>query len=286
MAGAEETVVNRKDLNPEGSPQEAFGARLRGAREKRGLTQDELAERMGYTGRHVSAVETGRKPPTRRFAAGVDTALGTKGTGDTFERACGEIRHGVLLEGFPEYLSYEGRAVEIRVFEVGVIPGLLQTPGYVRALADAAVYRGDISDQQADEWITLLAERQAALIRPVPPALVVIMDESCIRRPVGGWEVMNEQLDRLAEVATLPHAMVLIAPYDIGERRTFNRPVNLLTLADRSVMSYVESQTDGRLEREVAAVAPLFMAYHQLQKHTLPLAASVDLIKLARKGSL
>ncbi|MGW1281470.1 helix-turn-helix domain-containing protein [Streptomyces tsukubensis] len=278
-------MVNRKELNPDGSPEEAFGARLRSAREARGWTQDELAERMGYTGRHISGVETGRKPPTRRFAISADVALGIEGTGDTFERAWGEIRHGVLLEGFPEYLAYEGRAVEVRVFEVGIIPGLLQTPDYARELADSAVHRGAISREQADERLALLADRQAALVRPNPPVLIVVMDESCIRRPVGSREVMNDQLDRLAEFAALPSAMVLIAPYDIGGLRTFDRPVNLLTLADRSVMAYVESQTQGHLDREIASVAPLFTAYHQLQKYTLPLAASVDMINLARKGS-
>ncbi|MFE0421534.1 helix-turn-helix domain-containing protein [Streptomyces sp. NPDC058953] len=278
-------MVNRKELNPEASPEAAFGARLRSSREARGWTQDELAERMGYTGRHISGVETGRKPPTRRFAISADVALGIEGTGDTFERAWGEIRHGVLLEGFPEYLSYEGRAVEVRVFEVGIIPGLLQTPDYARALADSAVHRGAITHEQADERLSLLAERQAALERPSPPVLIVVMDESCIRRPVGSLEVMNDQLDRLTELAMLPNSMVLIAPYAIGEHRTFDRPVNLLTLTDRSVMAYVESQTQGHLDRETASVSPLFTAYHQLQKHALPLTASVDLINLARKGS-
>ncbi|QDY81004.1 helix-turn-helix domain-containing protein [Streptomyces qinzhouensis] len=278
-------MVNRKELNPDGSPEEAFGARLRSAREARGWTQDELAERMGYTGRHVSGVETGRKPPTRRFAIRADVALGIEGTGDTFERAWGEMRHGVLLEGFPEYLAYEGRAVEIRLFELGIIPGLLQTPEYARVLADSAVQRGSITAETADERGALLAQRQAALERPQPPILIVVMDESCIRRPVGLSAVMERQLVSLVEFAALPNTVLQIAPFGIGERRSFNRPVNLLTLADMSVVSYVESQTQGHLDREIPSVLPLVRTYHQLQAEALSQAASVDMINQVRKGS-
>ncbi len=90
-----------------------------------------------------------------------------------------------MLEGFPEYVVHESRAVEIRLYEVGIIPGLLQTPEYARVLADSAVRRGAITPEQADERVAFLAKRQAALVRPQPPMLFVTMDESCIRRPVG-----------------------------------------------------------------------------------------------------
>ncbi|MFI1013293.1 helix-turn-helix domain-containing protein [Streptomyces sp. NPDC020965] len=278
-------MVNRKELNPESSPEAAFGARLRSSRELRNWTQDELAERMGYTGRHISGVETGRKPPTRRFSISADVALGLEGTADTFERAWSEIRHGSLLEGFPEYVGYESRAAEIRVYEVGIIPGLLQTSGYAQVLAESAIQRGAITAEQARERVEFLAERQAALVRTKPPMVLVVMDESCIRRPVGGHEVMDAQLDRLVAFAALPNTVLHIAPYDIGERRTLDRPVNLLTLPDCSVVSYVESQTQGHLERETTSVRPLMTAYHQLQAVSLAQAASVDMINEVRKGT-
>ncbi|MFF3557702.1 helix-turn-helix domain-containing protein [Streptomyces tsukubensis] len=285
VAAAEGTLVNRKELNPDASPEAAYGARLRRLREARGWTQDELAERMGYTGRHVSGVETGRKPPTRRFSMSADVALGIEGTGDTFERAWGEIRHGALLEGFPEYLGHEARAVEIRLFEIGIVPGLLQTPEYARALADSDVRRGTINAEKADERVSVLAERQATLSRTRPPVVLVVMDESCIRHYVGGREVMYAQLERLVEFAQLPNTVLQVSPHGIGERRPFNLPVNLLTLADRSVVSYAESQTQGHLERQPTSVLPLLASYHQLQAEALPQATSVDMINQVRRGS-
>ncbi|MEU9457620.1 helix-turn-helix transcriptional regulator [Streptomyces sp. NPDC048312] len=278
--------MNRKELDPESSPEAAFGARVRRLREERGWKQEELAERLGYSGTHVSAVETGRKMPTLRFSRSADQIFGTGETADTFERQYREIRHGSLLEGFPQYVGHEGRAVELRLYESGIIHGLLQTPAYARVLADSALRRGTIGPEQAAERISFLAERQAALVRPRPPSMLVVMDESCIRRRVGGGEVMTAQLDRLLEFAEMPNTVLQIAPYDMGERRPFDLPLTLLTLSDLSVVAYAESQMRGHLERDTTSVLPLLTAYHQLQAEALSQAASVAMIKEVRKGIL
>ncbi|MFB7431769.1 helix-turn-helix domain-containing protein [Streptomyces microflavus] len=278
-------MVNLKDLNPDASLEAAYGARLRSAREERGWRQDDLAGRIGYTGRHVSGVETCHKSPTRKFSIAVDVALGFVGSTESFEREWRKIKHGVLLQGFPEYVGLEGRAAEIRLFEVGVIPGLLQTREYAQALADGAVDRGVITREQADERVSFLMTRQEALLRDVPPVLIAVLDESCILRPVGGPEVMDAQLQYLIDFAAQPHTTLQIAPYSIGERRPFNRSVNLLTLQDRSVVSYVESETQGLLDRELSSVLPLVRAYHQLQNVSLSQTDSVDVFHRHRKGT-
>ncbi|MFJ5289922.1 MULTISPECIES: helix-turn-helix transcriptional regulator [unclassified Streptomyces] len=278
-------MVNRKELNPEAGPEAAFGARLRRLREARGWIQDELAALIGYTGRHISAIETGRKPPTLRFTRSADAAFGIADTADSLEREWREMRHGSLLEGFPQYVGHEGRAVEIRIFNLGIVPGLLQTPEYARVLADSAVRRGAITPDQADERVAFLAERQAALVRPRPPMLFVTLDESCIRRPVGGSGVMKAQLAHLAEFAELPNTLLQVAPYEIGERRTFDLPMTLLTAPDRSVISYAESQAQGYVDRENSSVMPSLTAYHQLQAVSLSQEASVAMINQLRKGT-
>ncbi|MCX4847463.1 helix-turn-helix transcriptional regulator [Streptomyces sp. NBC_00893] len=281
MADGEDTLVNIKELNPEASPQAAFGARLRRLREERGWTQDHVGALVGCTGRHISALETGRKSPTLPFSRRVDVALDTTNTADSFEREWREIKHGNLLEGFPEYVGYEGRAAEIRLFQIGIVPGLLQTPEYARALANGDVWRGSITPEQAEERVSFLAQRQAALARARPPMLIVVMDESCIRRPIGGPEVMGAQIQKLADFAALPNTVLQVAPFGIGERRPFNLPVNLLTLPDRSMVSYAESHSQGNVDRESASVLPLLTAYHQLQAEALSQAASVAMIKQA-----
>ncbi|MCL7377613.1 helix-turn-helix transcriptional regulator [Streptomyces sp. 35G-GA-8] len=278
-------MVNRKELSPESSPRAAFGARVRRLREGRGWSQEELAANVEYSSQHISAVETGRKPPTLPFSRKLDLVFGTGDTADSFEREWREMRHGSLLEGFPEYVGYEGRATEIRLYEIGIIPGLLQTPDYASVLADSAVKRGAITPEQAAERVSFLAERQETLERHRPPMVFVVMDESCIRRPIGGHEIMGAQLERLVEFAARPTTVLHIAPFNIGERRTFDLPVNLLTLPDRSVVAYAESQAQGHLDREPASVLPMLTAYHQLEAEALSQAASVAMINEVRKGT-
>ncbi|MFD5753546.1 helix-turn-helix transcriptional regulator [Streptomyces sp. NPDC127033] len=274
-------MVNRKELDPERSPSAAFGARIRSLRDERGWTQDELAERVGCSGAHISAVETGRRKSSQRFAASADRVFGT---GDRLERQSRAARYRALLEGFPEYVAHEANAAEIRLYEVGVIPGLLQTPEYASALGDSAVRRGVASQEQADERITLVAQRQASLTRTPPPLVFVVLDESCLRRPIGSSTLMDAQFARLIEFAELPNTVFQVAPFDIGVRRPMTLPVTVLTMPDRSLMSYAESAQRGHLERDITSVLPLLTDYHQLQAEALSRAASVTMIRQLRKG--
>ncbi|CAL9289158.1 helix-turn-helix domain-containing protein [Streptomyces sp. SudanB25_2051] len=274
--------MNIKELDPDSSPQAAFGARLRRLRVERGWTQDELGAEMGYSSTHLSSIETGRKMPTLRLARRADAALGA---GDTFEREWREMRHGSLLEGFPEFIEHEGRAAEIRLYEVGVIPGLLQTAEYAAVLTESSLRRGAITPGQAEERNSLVTERQATLARTPPPMVFVVLDESCIRRPVGEPAVMEAQFDRLIEFAELPNTVLQVAPFTMGHRRPLSLPLYVLTMPDRSLVSYAESAQRGFLERESTSVLPLLTAYHQLQAEALSQAASVAMIKQARKGT-
>ncbi len=235
---------------------------------------------MGYSGTHISAIETGRRSPTPRFAAAADKAFGT---GDRFERQGRAVRHTALLEGFPEFVVHEKRATEIRLFELGIVTGLLQTPDYAAAITDGAVRRGAITEQQAEERLSILADRRASIERTPAPFIHAILDESCLRRPVGGASVMATQLDRLVEFAERPSTLLQIASYDLGERRAFDLPVTILTMPDRSLVSYAESAQQGRLERDTNFVLPLLTAYHQLQADASSPVDSVTMINQIRK---
>ncbi|MEW1902988.1 DUF5753 domain-containing protein [Streptomyces sp. NPDC086147] len=202
---------------------------------------------------------------------------------DSFECRWHEMRRGSLLEGFPEYVGHERRSVEIRLFEIGIVPGLLQTPEYAQALATSDVRRGSVTRQQAYERVSLLAERQATVARQ-NPLLVVVPDESCIRRPVGGRAAMDAQLQQLVAFADSPQTMPRVAPFSIGERGSFDLPICLSTLADRSVIAYAESHLRGLVERESSAVRPLLARFLQLQAECLSQADSASMIEQARKG--
>ncbi|MFI1017422.1 Scr1 family TA system antitoxin-like transcriptional regulator [Streptomyces sp. NPDC020965] len=273
--------MNRKDLDPQSSPRAAFGAQLRRSRESNEWIQDQLAERMGYSGTHVSAVETCRKSPTLQFARRADTALGT---GATFEVMWQAIRKTVLLEGFPEYLQEEVKATKLYTFELGVIPGIFQTPRYAEALAQADVERGAITPELGAERVALLRTRQKRLLEARDaPLLYAVLDESCLCRKVGGHDVMADQLEHLAQQARAPHVTVQLVPFSMGHLRPLLLPVVLLTMRDRTVVGYTESASRGYLERDDNLIRAWERAYDHLQAGALSPAASLDLISAARK---
>lgn len=275
-------MVNRRELDPERSPSAAFGALLRRLRDERGWTQDQLGEHVGCSGAHISALEIGRRPPTQQLAARCDQALGARGRLVSQSQA---VRHTALIEGFPQYIGYEERAMEVRLYEVGVIPGLLQTQEYASALEADAVRREAITPDQAEERVRLVETRQAALDRSPAPLLFVVLDEGCVLRPMGTPEVMDAQFAKLLEFAERPHTVLQIAPFSMGARRPLSLPLTVLTMRDRSLISYAESSQHGRLERNSEAVLPLLAAYHQLQAEAMSQAASVAMIEQLRKGT-
>ncbi|MFD0147809.1 DUF5753 domain-containing protein [Streptomyces sp. NPDC055721] len=192
----------------------------------------------------------------------------------------------MLLEGFPEYVHYERQAVEIRMFDIGIIPGLLQTAEYAEVLAAFSVERGSVTADQAAQRVDILRERQEILERSRPPMYFVVLDESCLRQMVGGPEVMAAQLDRIVELAARPFTFVQLAPFSMGERRPSHMPLTLLTLADRSMLAYAESQARGHLERERVTLSYLNATYHRLAAEALSPADSLAMIKALREATL
>ncbi|MFE5518364.1 Scr1 family TA system antitoxin-like transcriptional regulator [Streptomyces virginiae] len=277
--------MNRNELSPDASPRAAFGDRLRRLREARGWTLDELSAQIEYSASHISGVENARRAATIRFAERADHAFGIAGTSATLTNDVHRIRSGALLEGFPEYVGCEGRAAEVRLFETGIIPGLLQTEAYAQALANAAVHRGTITPAQAAERVAVVESRQAALGRTPAPLVMVVLDESCVRRPIGTPAEWAAQLSRLAEFAQQPNTVLQLAPFVMGVRRAFNLPMYLLTMPDRAIIAYAESATRGHLERDEKFVAPILGTYYQLQAESLSQPDSVTMIRKIREGT-
>lgn len=272
--------MNRKELDPTASPHAAFGVQLRRSREARGLTQRELGRAINYSGTYISYIEHADREPTLKFAIAADEALET---GGTLQLMWWNLKHTALLEGFPEFAAQEAKAAELRMFELGVVPGLLQTPEYATALAAAAVQRGTITQAQADERVAFLASRQSLLGRTPAPLVHTVLDESCLRRSVGGRQVMLRQLQCLEHLTTQPSTIIQVAPFALGERRPFSLPVTLLTLPDRTVLGYSESQERGFLTRESELVTAWERAYDWLQVDALSQADSLALIQEVRK---
>jgi transcriptional regulator with XRE-family HTH domain len=120
----------------------------------------------------------------------------------------------VMPDWFAAYLSLEQAASQIRVYENQFVHGLLQTEDYARALLGAA--NPHASAEATERRVALRMRRQELLARKAPPRLWVVMDETVLRWPVGGPEVMRAQIDRLIEVNRLPQVTVQLMPFANG----------------------------------------------------------------------
>ncbi|MFF3114650.1 Scr1 family TA system antitoxin-like transcriptional regulator [Kitasatospora sp. NPDC057904] len=275
--------MNLKELDPTSGPWAPFGVQLRRSRKAKGLTQAQLARLVGVDPSYVSYAELappGRTPPSEKFARDADRVLET---GGTLLLMWLQAKHSALLEGFPEYASQEQNAAEIRIYEAGVVPGLLQTESYARALAAGDVRRGTITEGQADERVTFLLTRQQLLRRSRPPLVHAVLDESCLRRPIGGREVMKAQLAYLETLYAARHMIIQVAPFALAEERPFALPMVLLTLSDRSLLGYSESEGRSHLERDTERLATWRKHYDRLQVGALAETATLEWIRAARK---
>ncbi|WP_424217538.1 helix-turn-helix domain-containing protein (plasmid) [Streptomyces sp. BI20] len=275
--------MNRRMVDPNSGPHAKLGVRLRRLRDQQGWSCDRMSEATGYTASHISNVEIAQRPATLKFARAVDVAFSLGGTRESFEAEVRRIKGGALLEGFAEYVDLETQCVELRVYGVSAIPGLVQTPGYAAELVQAEVGMDVATPDEAAERLQVIADRQR--IHSRRPLIHLVLDESCLRRTVGPPEVWAAQLDALIEFADAANTILQVAPFGMGAWRPLHLPLYILTMPNRSVVSYAESAQRGHLERDTRTTGRMLAAYYQLQARAMSQAASVALIHELRKGT-
>jgi transcriptional regulator with XRE-family HTH domain len=199
-----------------------LGVELRRLRESTGLTIEQVAHLLECSHSKVSRIETGRVSPTPRDVRDMLRLYGIRGQHrDVLIEMARETRKAGWWHRYrdvpavPAYIGLEAAAGAIRTYGALVVPGLLQTMEYARALLRAV--RPDLSVEETERRVELRMARQELLNQEDPPALWVVLDEAALRRPVGGHEVMQAQLRRLGDVATLPSVTFQVVPFGIGE---------------------------------------------------------------------
>ena len=192
-----------RELDPTAGPLDFFGAEVRRWRNAAGLSQEQLGQRIGYSGALVGKVETGDRAPSLDFAEGCDRALPT--ADGLFGRLYELARHwdGGYPSWFTEWVEAERRAITLRTWQPLLVPGLLQTPDYARALFLA--WHGSDSDDQVDQLVNARIERQAIFQPPDPPSLWAVLDEGVLRRRIGSGPTMRDQLLHLLAVSRAVH---------------------------------------------------------------------------------
>jgi hypothetical protein len=193
----------------------------------------------------------------------------------------------VYREAFPDwsrkFMEYSERAVTIRQYAAHVVPGLLQTEDYARAVLK--VGRTLSGEEQLAERVALRMGRQERLSAPDRPELWMILDEAVLRRPVGGLPVMRAQLARLLGTGSEPHITVQVLPFDQGEHEVMGGSLTVLTLPDGSEVAYTEGAHYGQLVEEPDEVRSLALTYDRLRAAALPPLMSLDMIRSVREDN-
>jgi transcriptional regulator with XRE-family HTH domain len=264
-----------------------LGSELKRCRERAGLTQEAVSRHFEWHAAKVTRIETARVAVTPRD---VKDLLALYGVADdeyrdalmtmarlSKQRTWWTDYRDIMRPG--NFVGMEAEASTARVWEPIVLPGLLQTEGYMRALMRTG--RPTDSAESIDRRVTLRLTRQGRLTAEQPLQTFAIVDESVLRRVIGGTEVMRDQLQRLVEAAQLPNVNFKVLPFDAGEHPFMGGSVALLEFPETAHMDvvYLEGLAGDYYEEQPSEVARYRDEFDRLGARALDPHSSVKMIK-------
>jgi transcriptional regulator with XRE-family HTH domain len=241
------------------------------------MSQEELGKAINYSSSLVSAVETGQRPPTCEYLAGVDRVLKT---GGLFQRLLSEL---VSVDQAPVWLRdwviFEREATLIRWFQPLLVPGLLQTEAYARAVLE---WGGLLSPAEVERSLGSRMERQSVLEKPMPPQFIAIVDEAVLHRLVGGRELMVDQCERLLASLDRPNVHFHVVPGSAGGHAGLAGPFILAKCRDFEVAHLDNSLRADIVDRH-DSVDTLTRKWEAIRGEALPRAQSREQIEKAAR---
>ncbi|EST27916.1 helix-turn-helix domain-containing protein [Streptomyces roseochromogenus] len=267
-------MAGPKDLDPSSSPRALLGAELRHARERAGLSQEELGAKLFVSGSFIGQLEAGTRRMQPEIAAMLDEALNT---GGFFKRNCKAAAKSKYPEHFGEAAEAEAQAAVIRQYAPLLIPGLLQTPAYARAVNRA--YDPTAPEETIEEWTEGRMVRTRLLDHPTKPVLWTVLDEAALRRETGGREVMAEALRHIASLIRRSRVIVQVLPLSAGAHAAMQGALKLMEFEDAPPLVYYEGVRTGRLEDDPATVTQLRFTFDLLVASALSREKSLALVE-------
>lgn len=267
-------------LTPDKSARHMFGAEMRVRRERAAMSLERLAEVVNYSRSHLARVEVAEHMPPPDLPARLDGAFGTDGIFTTLYRLA---RHEIHPDRYRRRMELEARATVIEEYSGHVVPGLMQTADYARALF--RVSNPKATTDEIEEKVTVRLGRQELLRADAPPYLSAILDEAVLRRPIGGALTMHAQLALLAELVDTPSTIVQVLPFEHGEHALLGGSLTLLTLDNGSAVAYEESIDTGTLLEEKDGVSSRRRAYDLVRAYALSPSRTEALIREVMEAS-
>jgi transcriptional regulator with XRE-family HTH domain len=256
-----------------GAPVGAYGDELRRRREAAGLTQQALADAVVCSPSLVAHYEAGRRRPQTDDARRLDLVLGTDGF---FERFLGALEPQ-FAEHFAPVAELEPLATVIQSYAATLVPGILQTPAYARAVLRAD--QPNCVPEEVDERVVNRRRRGVILDRPAGPVMWVVMSENVLRTVVGGPVTMAEQLRHIAVLGRSGRVLVQVVPHAIGAHATMGSMLTLMGFTDAPDIAYVEGLHTGRTFEDPTRVARYRTAYDLARAAALAPEPSLDMIE-------
>lgn len=258
----------------EQSTLDLFADELRRARAKAGVTQDGLSQLVNFSSSLIAKIELSQRRPTRDFARRCDQALNT---GGLLERIRETIGSGPVLPWFEQWAANERVATALRTFQVSVVPGLLQTEEYARALLGSG---GLLTAEQVEEQVTARLERQEILIRDDRLHYTAVIDERVLRQSVGGPEVMRDQLRHLVKICeTHPRVRIQVVASSVGPYLGLNGPFVIATVPEDGDVAFLDDPLGGRFIDRTEDITALLRIWESIRGDALSYQQSIELIR-------
>ncbi|MFI7151456.1 Scr1 family TA system antitoxin-like transcriptional regulator [Nonomuraea sp. NPDC050022] len=267
------------NLDPRLSPAERFGRELARCRKEKGLSQRRLADRLRCSPSLVGHIENGTRNPQLDFAERCDQFFELPEK-DYFIRLCRRIHQSPSGPGW--YMRWldeiEPNAIMLRTWDPLLVPGLLQTEDYARA-----VFRGHLAmlEPEVQEQVTARLQRQLILTRDDPPVLWVLIDEWVLRRSIGEPRVMADQLSHLAAVAARQSVTVQIVAADSPCTDGLMSGFVIAELPNAPTTVSVDSAGKGEVSAEHDLVSLIWGRYDRLRAEAYRPGESLIMIKEA-----
>jgi hypothetical protein len=269
-------VPSIREPKPGLSPLHFFGTEVRHAREEAKMTQAELGVLCHCDDSTVSRVEGGLCAPPDGFAEGCDKAFPyMRGW---FARFWSESRtwgENLFPKWFEDWLNHERKASLLRNWQPIIVPGLLQTADYARALYLAA--QSDIGDAALDQLVAARLARQGIFDTPESPRLLAVLDEAVLHRLVGTPKTMHDQLVQIADMSMRSCISVQVVPASIGANAGLGGAFTIATVDGRPEVMHVEA-VEGITVYHGDQVRKTAIVFDMVRGDALPRRASRDLI--------
>ncbi|MBA0053197.1 XRE family transcriptional regulator [Streptomyces sp. AJS327] len=269
------TVEEDKAPDPSSSLLAFFGSELRRIRIKCGLSQEETARKAHTTQSMLSKVEFAKRVPSAELARDLDVALNTDGY---FLRLHPLVLRHSYPKWFVSFVELEQTAAQIRTVQTMVLPGLLQTEEYARAVLDT------MRPDHLDDLVTARASRQDVFDRKDRPRCWFIIDEYVLLRHLGGPEVMRQQFGRMLELGREPRNVIQVIPRETAAHPGVNGAFTLLGFDEGSDVLHVDGFSQGRTTANTEEVNEATRIYDLLRATALSPEASAEVIGAHMEG--